>query len=239
MALRVSVKCLFNPKGTSGMFKPLNPGLKADLAPKSMHPHNARPNSVSPFDHSQSVARELTAEFTLRYPEITKGVYGRRGQNRRSMLKYARYLSVKWSAYRWLMKQERRFVNKNNISSAVEQHGLTFHEFSAKSLMQGSRLQLQTLNTLAQREPLAFRSLCELARSDNLKSLNNPNIYRESVAKEKEARKYFQNYMLQTPIPMKRRLPDPTWRDIPFRQSRMSDKEFHPRHPIFLVDWKI
>ena len=215
MALRISAKCLYNPKGVAGIKKALNPGLKIDLSPKSMSPNHVRSNSVSPFDHSQSVARELTASFNLRYPEITRGVYGRRGQNRRAMRKYARYLAVRWSAYRWLRVQELQLLSRSNIAAATEQHGLSFKTFMSKSGFQGTKLHLRTLVELAQREPLAFRSLCELARSDNLQTNDNENILGENIAREKRARNFFQRYLLKTPIPMKRRLPDPTWRDIP------------------------
>eukprot|EP01064_Diplonema_japonicum_P005410 TRINITY_DN13628_c0_g2_i1.p1 TRINITY_DN13628_c0_g2~~TRINITY_DN13628_c0_g2_i1.p1 ORF type:complete len:240 (+),score=26.53 TRINITY_DN13628_c0_g2_i1:49-768(+) len=239
--MRRTSALFFNPKGfyANGM-RPLNPGMKINLAPKSMQSSIASPVSNMPFDDEVLVSPEIISSRLLKFPMIMKGFYGRRTKHKQAMRKWSYWVMAKTSAYRWLRKEEQALQSRSNISAGLEQHGLQYKAWSHKRTKQNLHISQEITQKLAQNEPLAFRCMAELLRSDNyLVYEKNKEYLEERKAASVKSQAFFNRHAIQSPVPMRRRLPDPSWREIPYYQGRMSDKNFHPQHPIFLVDWKI
>eukprot|EP01059_Diplonema_ambulator_P035518 TRINITY_DN8376_c0_g2_i1.p1 TRINITY_DN8376_c0_g2~~TRINITY_DN8376_c0_g2_i1.p1 ORF type:complete len:241 (+),score=29.78 TRINITY_DN8376_c0_g2_i1:62-784(+) len=233
---------LFNPKGFGvEAMRPLNPGLLIHLAPKQMHSQVASPVANLPFDDSVLVSPELVSAHNLKIPEIMKGRPGRISKNKSTMKHWCYWIMSKVSAYRWLRRQEQGLQAKSNMSAAMEQHGISYSEWSSKAAPHCvNAMRPKTLTDLARVEPLAFRCYAEVIRSDNMLAYDKyPHYRKERIAAAVKARSWYNTYAMRSPLPTKRRLPDPNWREIPYEHGKHFDATFHAQHPIFLVDWKI
>eukprot|EP00754_Rhynchopus_humris_P034264 Rhum_TRINITY_DN15593_c0_g1::Rhum_TRINITY_DN15593_c0_g1_i1::g.161384::m.161384 len=232
---------LFNPRGLfTGGQRAINPGLNLDFKSKGVSSQVGLPRRRSPFDEKQHILTEMATGFETRVPEIMKGQYGRASQNRKSMYRYSKWYTLKWSAFRWLKKSEKRLLRVSNVAAAAEEHGLTYGHLSRKRPLQKMYMTNAALEQLAQVEPMSFRCVVEVLRSDNLVAYDEcPELkqYHADTARIKKGN--YERMVLGNPLPMQRRLPDPSWREMPMYQGRQHDKSFHPKHPIFLVDWKI
>ncbi|KAJ9460637.1 50S ribosomal protein L20 [Diplonema papillatum] len=239
--LRHTTPVLVSMKGYGSQnMRPLNPGLRSDLAPKSMHQQVATPHNTAPFDELQISHPDLIGGFWIRAPQIMKGFYGRISKNKASMTRASRWITLKLSAYRWLKKQELNQKRISNVSAGMEEHGLSFTHYRRTQALHGTALNLRMMEELAQNEPLAFRCMAEVARSENFLMYDKSPEYRSmQIDRARKAQQWYTRHALNHPLPMRRRLPDPNWREIPYQSGRAHDKNFHGQHPIFLVDWKI
>eukprot|EP01061_Rhynchopus_euleeides_P023262 TRINITY_DN37934_c0_g1_i1.p2 TRINITY_DN37934_c0_g1~~TRINITY_DN37934_c0_g1_i1.p2 ORF type:complete len:263 (+),score=94.82 TRINITY_DN37934_c0_g1_i1:66-791(+) len=240
--LRRTVVVSFSPKGLfSRTWRPRNPGMMHDLAPKGLDQKAViLPKTNAPFDDDQTVHRELLGGFWNRFPQIMRGYQGRAGRNHGSMVRAARWHTMKISAYRWLKKAELMMLRVNNITAGMEEHGMGFKEYRYKRTLQDIHLTNAMSARLAKYEPLAFRALAETLRSENLLMYDKHPEYRDhQTERNSRIKDAYNKYAMQSPLPTRRRAADPTWREIPLYQGRQHDAKFHAEHPVFLTDWKI
>ena len=212
---------LFNPKGLfTGGQKVLNPGLRIDLKPKSLSKGIGLPKRVTPFDEKQHILTEMTTGFETRVPEIAKGQYGRAGVNKKTMYRNAKWYTLKWSAFRWMKRNERRMKRVSNVSAALEEHGLSYMHAHRNRPLQKIYLTNAALEQLAQVEPMSFRCVAEVLRSDNLLAYEQfPELKKYHSARAKALEGGYERSALANPVPMSKRLPDPSWREKPMYAS--------------------